>query len=197
MLGTVASGVGDARPLGAPSHEQLLTQVAAGDRAAFAALYDGTASRVFGLIRRLLVDPAQAEEVTQEVYLEIWQTATRYEPTRGSAITWMLTLAHRRAVDRVRSAQSSRDRDTRVGIRDFQPEYDSVAEAAEIQIESERVKRALEKLTELQRQAVTLAYFKGYSHSEVAGLLRVPVGTVKTRLRDGLIRLRDELGVAT
>ena len=197
MLSTVASGVGDARPIGAGSHEQLLAQVATGDRAAFAELYDGTVNRVFGLVRRLLVDSAQAEEVTQEVYLEIWQTATRYEPTRGSAITWMLTLAHRRAVDRIRSAQSSRNRDTRVGIRDFAAEYDSVAEAAEILIESERVKRALEKLTELQRQAVTLAYFKGYSHSEVAALLRVPVGTVKTRLRDGLIRLRDELGVTT
>lgn len=197
MLGTVASGVGDARPIGAGSHEQLLAQVATGDREAFAALYDGTANRVFGLIRRLLVDPAQAEEVTQEVYLEIWQTATRYEPTRGSAITWMLTLAHRRAVDRVRSAQASRDRDNRIGIRDFAVEYDSVAEAAEVQIESERVKRALDKLTELQRQAVTLAYFRGLSHSEVAALLRVPVGTVKTRLRDGLIRLRDELGVTT
>ena len=197
MLSTVASGVGDARPIGAGSHEQLLAQVATGDRAAFAELYDGTVNRVFGLVRRLLVDSAQAEEVTQEVYLEIWQTATRYEPTRGSAITWMLTLAHRRAVDRIRSAQSSRNRDTRVGIRDFAAEYDSVAEAAEILIESERVKRALEKLTELQRQVVTLAYFKGYSHSEVATLLRVPVGTVKTRLRDGLIRLRDELGVTT
>jgi RNA polymerase sigma-70 factor (ECF subfamily) len=197
MLGSVASGVGDAAPVGAASHEQLLALVASGDRAAFAALYDGTVSRVFGLVRRLLVDPAQAEEVTQEVYLEIWQIATRYEPTRGSAITWMLTLAHRRAVDRVRSAQASRDRDTRIGIRDFAPEYDSVAEAAEVQIESERVKRALDKLTELQRQAVTLAYFRGLSHSEVANLLRVPVGTVKTRLRDGLIRLRDELGVTT
>jgi RNA polymerase sigma-70 factor (ECF subfamily) len=197
MLGTVASGVGDARPIGAASHEQLLAQVATGDRVAFAALYDGTVNRLFGLIRRLLVDPAQAEEVTQEVYLEIWQTATRYEPTRGSAITWMLTLAHRRAVDRVRSAQASRDRDTRIGIRDFAVEYDSVSEAAEVAIESERVKRALDKLTELQRQAVTLAYFRGLSHSEVATLLRVPVGTVKTRLRDGLIRLRDELGVAS
>jgi RNA polymerase sigma-70 factor (ECF subfamily) len=197
MLGCVASGVGDAAPVGAASHEQLLAQVAAGNRAAFAALYDGTVARVFGLVRRLLVDAAQAEEVTQEVYLEVWQTATRYEPSRGSALTWMLTLAHRRAVDRIRSAQASRDRDSRIGIRDFAPEYDSVAEAAEIQIESERVKRALDKLTELQRQAVTLAYFKGYSHSEVAALLRVPVGTVKTRLRDGLIRLRDELGVTT
>ena len=193
----MVSGIGDARPVGAASHEQLLAQVAQGDRVAFAMLYDGTAARVHGLIRRLLVDHAQAEEVTQEVYLEIWQSAARYEPTRGSAITWMLTLAHRRAVDRIRASQASRERDSRIGIRDFAPEYDSVAEAAEIKIESERVKRALANLTELQRQAVTLAYFRGLSHSEVSALLRVPIGTVKTRLRDGMIRLRDELGVAS
>ena len=197
MLEVVASGVGDALPVGAASHEQLLARVAQGDRAAFAALYDGTVHRVFGLIRRLLVDPAQSEEVAQEVYLEIWQTATRYEPTRGSAITWMLTLAHRRAVDRIRSAQASRERDSRIGIRDFAREYDSVAETVEVKIESERVARALQKLTQLQRQAVTLAYFKGLSHSEVSALLHVPIGTVKTRLRDGMIRLRDELGVAS
>lgn len=197
MLAVVASEIGDAVPVGAASHEQLLTRVAQGDHAAFAVLYDATVHRVLGLIRRLLVDPAQSEEVAQEVFLEIWQSATRYEPTRGSAITWMLTLAHRRAVDRVRSAQASRMRDTRIGIRDFGREYDQVAEAAEIRIESERVKRALAKLTQLQRQAVTLAYFRGLSHSEVAELLHVPIGTVKTRLRDGMIRLRDELGVAS
>lgn len=179
------------------SNEDLLALVAAGDKAAFARLYDATAPRLFGLARRLLIDSAQAEEVTQEVYLEIWQSATRYEASRGSAMGWMLTLAHRRSVDRIRSAQSSRDRDTRIGIRDFDREYDQVAEAVEVRIESERVKRALEKLTELQRQAVTLAYFKGLSHSEVATMLHVPVGTVKTRLRDGMIRLRDEMGVTT
>ncbi len=179
------------------SNEDLLARVAAGDKAAFARLYDATAPRLFGLARRLLIDSAQAEEVTQEVYLEIWQSATRYEASRGSAMGWMLTLAHRRSVDRIRSAQSSRDRDTRIGIRDFDREYDQVAEAVEVRIESERVKRALEKLTELQRQAVTLAYFKGLSHTEVATMLHVPVGTVKTRLRDGMIRLRDEMGVTT
>ena len=197
MLSVVASGIGDAVPVGAASHEQLLAAVAQGDRVAFAALYDGTVHRVLGLIRRLLVDPAQSEEVAQEVYLEIWQTATRYEPARGSAITWMLTLAHRRAVDRVRSAQASRVRDTRIGIRDLGRDYDQVAEAAEIRIESDRVKKALGTLTQLQRQAVTLAYFRGLSHSEVSQLLHVPIGTVKTRLRDGMIRLRDELGVAS
>jgi RNA polymerase sigma-70 factor, ECF subfamily len=197
MLATVASSVGGPRPVDAASLDTLLAKVAQGDQQAFAALYDATARRVFGLVRRLLVDAAQSEEVTQDVYLEIWQTATRYEPSRGSATTWMLTLAHRRAVDRVRSSQASRDRDSRIGIRDFAIEYDSVSESVEIHLEGERVKRAMAKLTELQRQAVTLAYFKGYSHSEVAALLQVPIGTVKTRLRDGMIRLRDEMGVTS
>lgn len=179
------------------SHEELLSRTAQGDRAAFAELYDRLAPRVLGLITRLLRDRAQSEEVTQEVFLEVWQNATRYDTARGGALTWVLTMAHRRAVDRVRSAQSSRDRDTREGIRDFRPEYDSVFESVEIRVEHERVKRAMSRLTELQRQAVALAYYGGYSHSEVAEMLSVPIGTVKTRLRDGMIRLRDELGVAS
>jgi RNA polymerase sigma-70 factor (ECF subfamily) len=152
---------------------------------------------VFGLIRRLLVDPAQAEEVTQEVYLEIWQTASRYRPERGSAVAWMLTMAHRRAVDRIRASQASRDRDARVGIREYDREYDAVAEHAELSLEGQRVRRALAGLTELQRQAVELAYFGGLSHSEIAARLHVPLGTVKTRIRDGMIRLRDALGVTS
>lgn len=177
--------------------EDLLTRVAQGDQRAFAELYDRSAPRVFGLVKRLLRDHAQSEEVTQEIFLEVWQNATRYDTAKGSAVAWMLTMAHRRAVDRVRASQASRDRDVRIGIRDHVSEYDTVAENVEIQIESERVKEAMKRLTELQRQAVSLAYFGGYSHSEVSTMLRVPIGTVKTRLRDGMIRLRDELGVAS
>jgi RNA polymerase sigma-70 factor (ECF subfamily) len=181
----------------APSNEELLRRVAAGDQDAFARLYDATASRVFGLVKRLLRDHAQSEEVTQEIFLEIWQTAARYDPSKGGAMAWMLTMTHRRAVDRVRASQASRDRDVRVGIRDHGPEYDAVVETVEVRVESERVKEAMMRLTELQRQAVQLAYFGGYSHREVSAMLKVPIGTVKTRLRDGMIRLRDELGVAS
>lgn len=177
--------------------ETLLMQVAGGDQAAFGALYEEVSPRVFGLIRRLLVDHAQSEEVTQEVFLEIWQNASRYEPSKGGASTWILTMAHRRAVDRIRSSQSGRDRDVKIGIRDYVSDYDNVADTVETTIEHERVKEAMSQLTELQRQAVTLAYYGGYSHSEVAAMLSVPIGTVKTRLRDGMIRLRDELGVAS
>ena len=179
------------------SQQDLLEKVAQGDQRAFAALYDQISPRVFGLVRRILRDQAQSEEVTQEVFLEIWQSATRFDPNKGGASTWILTMAHRRAVDRVRSSQASRDRDTRIGIRDYNPDYDHVAETIEVRIEHERVSKAMSRLTELQRQAVTLAYYGGYSHSEVAEMLSVPIGTVKTRLRDGMIRLRDELGVTS
>jgi len=180
-----------------PTQDQLLARVAQGDQAAFAALYDQIAPRVLGLVRRLLRDHAQSEEVTQEIFLEIWQTATRYDSAKGGASTWIMTMAHRRAVDRVRASQSSRDRDTKIGIRDYDAAYDNVAETVQTRVEHERVEKAMLRLTELQRQAVSLAYYGGYSHSEVATLLSVPIGTVKTRLRDGMIRLRDELGVAS
>jgi RNA polymerase sigma-70 factor (ECF subfamily) len=179
------------------SLNDLLARVAEGDQVAFSQLYDQTSGRVLGLVRRLLKDHAQSEEVTQEIFLEVWQNAQRYDPAKGSATTWILTMSHRRAVDRIRSSQSTRDRDTRIGLRDMETEYDSVSESVEIKVEHERVGQALQRLTELQRQAVTLAYYGGYSHSEVAEMLKVPIGTVKTRLRDGMIRLRDELGVAS
>ena len=188
---------GDLPFLESASKEHLLTRVGQGDKGAFAELYEQMAPRVLGLVRRLLVDHAQSEEVAQEVFLEIWQSASRYEPNKGGATTWILTMAHRRAVDRVRSSQSGRDRDIRIGTRDYSDHVDDVADSVEIRIEHERVERAMAQLTELQRQAVTLAYYKGYSHTEVAQLLSVPVGTVKTRLRDGMIRLRDALGVAS
>lgn len=173
----------------------LLLRVAAGDQRAFGDLYDLIAPRMLGLVRHVLRDHAQSEEVVQEVLLEVWQTAPRFDPNKGKAVTWMLTMAHRRAIDRVRSAQSSRVRDTRIGIRDLVRDYDSVAESVEIRIEHDRVEKALGRLTELQKQAVELAYYGGYSHREVSDLLGVPMGTVKTRLRDGMTRLREELGV--
>ncbi|MDY0911630.1 ECF RNA polymerase sigma factor SigK [Rathayibacter festucae] len=180
----------------APDLGALLERIAAGEQAAFSQLYDLVASRVLGLITRVLVDRAQSEEVAQEVFLEIWQTAGRFAPNKGSATTWILTMAHRRAIDRVRAAQAGRDRDVRIGIRDLGRDYDQVAEQAEVSLEHEKVTAALGRLTELQRQALQLAYYGGYSHSEIAGILDCPVGTIKTRLRDGMIRLREEMGVA-
>lgn len=173
----------------------LMRRVAQGDEQAFAQLYDVLSPSVYGLVLRVLRDPAQSQEVAQEVMVELWRQATRFDPEKGSVKGYVLTMAHRRAVDRVRSAQASTDRELRVGQASQDREYDEVAEAVENRLEVQQVRRALRVLTELQREAVQLAYYGGYTHREVSELLGVPLGTVKTRLRDGLIRLRDEMGV--
>jgi RNA polymerase sigma-70 factor (ECF subfamily) len=171
----------------------LLAAVARGEEAAFDAFYDQVSSPVFGVILRVIRDPAQSEEVTQEVLLEVWRTAFRFDPAKGSALAWVMTLSHRRAVDRVRSAQKEADRERRAATKEVP--YDEVAEAVESTLEAERVRRCLGGLTDLQRESVILAYYKGYTYAQVADLLKVPAGTVKTRMRDALIRLRDCLGV--
>ena len=174
---------------------ELLQRVANGDQAAFARLYDMLAPRVFGLVLRVLVDRSQSEEVLQEVFLEIWQSASRFAPNRGQARSWILTIAHRRAVDRVRSSQASTDRDVRAGLRDLDVAHDTVVEQVELRIEGEKVTTALSTLPEVQKEALTLAYYGGYSQSEIAALVGAPLGTIKTRMRDGLSRLRAEMGV--
>jgi RNA polymerase sigma-70 factor, ECF subfamily len=175
--------------------DELVQRVARGDTPAFTELYDRMANVVFGVIRRVLRDPAQSEEVAQEVLIEVWRTATRFDQTKASASTWILTMAHRRAIDRVRSAQSAHDREERVAHRDHMPAFDEVAEQVETNLEQQQVRRCLGQLTEIQRESVTMAYYGGYTYREVGELLDVPLGTVKTRLRDGLIRLRDCMGV--
>ena len=177
-----------------PGPADLLRAVAGGDEKAFARLYDLVAPRVYGLIRRVLRDPAQAEEVAQEVLVEVWRTAARFDPARGSATAWICTIAHRRAVDRVRSDQAAADRLSYVGRAQVDIPYDAVADEVSGRLERQQVRRCLHDLTELQRQAVTLAYYQGHTYPQVAELLGAPLPTVKTRMRDGLIRLRDCLG---
>lgn len=174
---------------------ELLARVASGDQGAFAALYDLLSARVFGLILRIVVNRAQSEEVLQEVFFEIWQSAARFAPNKGQGRSWILTIAHRRAVDRVRASQSSTDRDVRVGMRDIEVAHDSVAEQVQLSIEGERVGRALTQLPEAQREAIVLAYYGGYSQSEISVLTGTPLGTIKTRMRDGMSRLRTAMGV--
>ena len=187
-----AGGHAGAGP-GADQLSALLSQVARGDQDAYAAVYDRTAGQVLGLVLSIVRDPAQSEEVTQEVLLDVWRSASRFDAELGSAAAWVMTLAHRRAVDRVRSEQKAAERELRVASSAVA--YDEVAEEVEVRLDRERVRRCLGSLTELQRESVTLAYYGGYTYREVAGLLGVAIGTVKTRMRDGLIRLRDCLGV--
>jgi RNA polymerase sigma-70 factor (ECF subfamily) len=182
----------------AGSADALLQRAARGDQQAFAALYDQLAGRVYGLVRRVVRDPAQSEEVTQEVFVEVWRGAARFDSDRGGALGWILTVAHRRAVDRVRSAQAAADRERRAAALDPRDEsrgYDEVSEQVETRLEHERLRGCIGSLTELQRESINLAYYRGYTYREVAELLDLPLGTVKTRMRDGLVRLRDCLGV--
>ena len=185
---------GSAAP-GQPDLSELLRASARGDEQAFAELYDVTSRRLYGLVLRVVRDPAQAEEVAQEAFLEIWRTSARFDPTKGSAMSWMMTIAHRKAVDRVRSAEASSRRDATYEATTQDRAYDITAEEVERSLDSQRVRQALASLTETQRGAVQLAYFGGYTHNEVAALLGIPLGTAKTRIRDGLIRLRDTLGM--
>jgi RNA polymerase sigma-70 factor (ECF subfamily) len=176
---------------------ELLKACSLGDEAAFAKLYDATAARLFGLVLRTVRDRAQAEEVTQDAYLQIWQTSSRFDPDRGSALSWLMTIGHRKAVDRVRSAEATRRRDTAYEARDHAAPFDQTVEEAHRNLDAQRVQRALGTLTETQRGALELAYFGGYTHREVAAMLDLPLGTAKTRIRDALIRLRDTLGLET
>lgn len=177
--------------------EDLLALIAEGNEAAFSVFYDRTASRVLGIVTRVLIDHSQSEEVTQEVFLQAWQTASRFDPARGKALGWLLTMAHRRAVDRVRSSQADRNRGLSIGIRDFHDAQDDIADTAETVLEHQRVKHAMKGLTPLQQQALELAYFDGLTHSEVALTVGVPLGTMKTRIRGALIALRELIGEST
>ena len=176
--------------------DALMAEVARGNHDAFASLYDSTCDKVFGLVRRVVRDRSQAEEVTQEVYLQAWRQASRFDRRFGTGLSWLMTLAHRRAVDRVRSAEARAHREQRAARQGVETAHDQVAEAVEQRLDVEQVRRCLEGLTSLQRESVTLAYYRGYTYSEVGTAIGVPLGTIKTRMRDGLIRLRDCMGVS-
>jgi len=186
-----------ARTSGDPQEQELLrvlvSRTARGDELAYEQLYDLLSATVYGVCRRVLRDPAESEEVAQEVLLEIWRTATRYDPSRAGVRSWAVMLAHSRAVDRVRSSERRRAREKATALPE-PPAVDEVSEAAVSAFEVRRVRKALAELSDVQRESVRLAFYGGHTHTEVAALLGVPLGTVKTRIRDGLGRLRLHLG---
>ncbi|MGV9711572.1 sigma-70 family RNA polymerase sigma factor [Gordonia sp. NPDC003424] len=172
----------------------LLGQISDGDSDAFARFYDLTCDRVYGMVLRVLRDPGYSEEVTQEVFLQVWRSASNFDPDAGSALSWLITLAHRRAVDRVRSESAASRRDIAYGSSDLPPAFDEVSESVTAQETAREVRGCLEILTDAQRESVSLAYYHGLSYREVAERLTVALPTVKSRIRDGMRRLRDCLG---
>jgi RNA polymerase sigma-70 factor, ECF subfamily len=199
MTTAIAEPIGY-RAMTEPRHvsdlDALLRRVARRDTDAFAALYDRTKSRVYGLITRVLRDPGYSEETTQEVYLEVWRTAAAYDATRGSALSWLMTMAHRRAVDRVRSEQSAGQRESRYGAATVERPGDLVADSAIAADERRRVTACLDSLTDLQRQCIELAYYGGLTYAEVSQRLSANLSTIKSRMRDALRGLRGCLGMS-
>lgn len=176
--------------------DALLRQVARRDADAFAAFYDHTNTRVYGLVARVLRDPGYSEETTQEIYLEVWRTADAYDPSRGSALSWLMTIAHRRAVDRVRAEQAATQRESRYGAANVERPSDVVADSAIAADERRRVTECLNGLTDVQRQCIELAYYGGFTYVEVSQRLSANLSTIKSRMRDALRGLRNCLGVS-
>ncbi|GAA1049688.1 sigma-70 family RNA polymerase sigma factor SigK [Arthrobacter russicus] len=173
----------------------LIRSTADGDQQAFAELYRLTSRRVYGMARRVLIDAELAQDAAQEVYLQIWQNAAKFDAASGSPLAWLMTIAHRRAVDKVRSAQSSADREAKYGATSQSIEHDEVADAVSDRIDAESVVKCLATLTDTQQESVKLAYYGGLTYREVAEKLGAAVPTVKSRIRDGLLRLKSCLEV--
>jgi RNA polymerase sigma-70 factor, ECF subfamily len=174
--------------------DALLRQVARRDADAFAVLYDHTRTRVYGLVTRVLRDSGYSEETTQEVYLEVWRTADAYDAAKGSALSWLMTMAHRRAIDRVRAEQAATQRESRYGAANVDRSSDLVAESAIAADERRRVTECLDGLTDVQRQCVEMAYYGGLTYAEVSQRLSANLSTIKSRMRDALRGLRNCLG---
>ncbi|MBV9088423.1 MAG: sigma-70 family RNA polymerase sigma factor [Mycobacteriaceae bacterium] len=175
--------------------DALLARVARKDVDAFTQFYDHTRARVYGLVTRVLRDPGYSEETTQDVYLHVWRNAERYNPAAGSALAWLLTLAHRRAIDRVRTEQAATRRESRYGAANTDPPTDVVADSAILGEERRRVAECLRTLTDAQRQCIELAYYDGLTYVQVSERLSANLATIKSRMRAALRGLRHCLGM--
>ncbi len=174
------------------SDARLVTSVARYSEVALAEIYRRHGRAVYGLARRVLQDAGEAEDVTQEVFLRLWREPDRFDPGRGSLRSFLLAQAHGRAVDAVRSSSSRRAREAREAAHTARSEYDMQHEAWDLAL-ADQVAQAMGELSEDERRAIQLAYFDGHTYREVARVLEQPEGTVKSRIRSGLRRLRDAL----
>ena len=172
---------------------RYLTAVGVGDHSALAELYDAASSVVYGLALRILSDRALAEDVVVEVFAQVWRDAGKFDPARGSATSWIISITRSRAIDLLRSRKRERAAEpieSAAGIKSALP---TPEESSCLSQRRQFVRRALSTLTVEQREAIDLAYFSGLSHSEIAFKLGQPVGTIKTRIRSAMTRLREEL----
>ncbi len=190
---SVVRSVPVARDLAHLSDEAIVALVARSDETALAELYDRFGRVAYGLAVRMLRDQSLAEDAVQEGFLSVWRNASRFVPERAKASTWILTLVHRRAVDLVRKEERRR-----ADSLELAPEAatDAVDESAWLRLERERVQNALKQLPDPQREALELAYYGGFTQSELAERLGQPIGTIKSRMFTGLARLREILGEA-
>ena len=176
--------------------DALLRRVAQRDVDAFTAFYDDTRARVYGLVTRVLRDPGYSEETTQDVYLQVWRSAANYDPNVGSPLAWLLTVAHRRAVDRVRSEQAAGQRESRYGAANVELPSDHVADTVILRDERQQVTECLGSLTDVQREAIQLAYYDGLTYLQVSERLSANLATIKSRMRDAIRGLRRCLGLS-
>ncbi len=173
-----------------------ITRIAAGDESALAELYDSSSRLVYSLALRILINPTDAEEITLDVYSQVWRTANRFESQRGSVMAWLVTMTRSRAIDRLRSQRnhhmvSSSEKDLSELATTFETPESQTVEKESVKF----VRSALEELPVEQRDAILLSFFNDLTHPEVADQLGIPLGTVKTRIRLGMSKLRQSLGV--
>jgi RNA polymerase sigma-70 factor (ECF subfamily) len=184
-----APGSGESR-----SDEAIVQRIASGDRAAMAELYDRHVHAVFSLACRIVTLPADAEDVVQEVFTQAWRQSNRYDASRGSAAAWLLNMTRTRAIDRIRANRTRQRMSTADDLIESAPGTGQDQEQRAIEGErAERVRAALATLADAQRRAIDLAYFGGLSHGEIAARLEEPLGTIKTRIRTALMKLREAL----
>ena len=171
----------------------LIERLARGDGEALGDIYDRHARRVYSLVLRIVRDQGDAEELVQEVFAQAWQQSARYAPSRGSVAAWLLTMARSRAIDRLRARRSRPDLDQPDAIPDPPDHAPGAEDVLDEATRAAGVRSAMNALTMMERLAIELAFFEGYTHTEIAERLEQPLGTVKTRIRQGLLKLRDQL----